>query len=109
MRCYALPLRGRPRLEINEGTSSSGVAIKAFLARLLVKLIIFGQSFIIVHCLQVTGPICERTSKKITDVLDNILAQIRWSMVIHVMPTSHGVHVRSYHVHTPSSTYVCSL
>ena len=33
-------LRGRPRLEINEGTSSSGVAIKAFLAR-LVKLIIF--------------------------------------------------------------------
>ena len=34
-------LRGRPRLEINEGTSSSGVAIKAFLARLLVKLIIF--------------------------------------------------------------------
>ena len=34
-------LRGRPRLEINEGTSSSGVAIKAFLARLLVKLVIF--------------------------------------------------------------------
>ena len=72
-------LRGCPRLEINEGTSSSGVAIKAFLARLLVKLIIFGQSFIIVHCLQVTGPICGRTSKKITDVLDNLLAQIRWS------------------------------
>ena len=62
------------------------------------NLLFFGQSFIIVHCLQVTGPICGRTSKKITYVLGNLLAQIRWSMVIHVMPTSHGVHVRSYHV-----------
>ena len=58
----------------------------------------FGQSFIIVHCLQVIGPICGRTSKKITDVLDNFLAKIRWSMVIHVMSTSHGVHARSHHV-----------